>query len=251
MIKLGQDVKEEIGVAGNNDDYREFMIGIGEFKRAAGQLDYVAKRRDAVVAVTFGIDDLAFVKGNARQMQVRFYDHQPGHFSVFDHLDGIENTYVPEISGERYISPNLLRSFVASGGKFGPARTANGFEAGSYRDPRIEQLRLLQTVIREVEIFAADIKAYEGQTLAGGFVQILLLYADVAHLFAKWNRPRATLERLAQERKRLVRRTVFNEQIGIEKDGFKGYLGKRDRGLRSSNLFHMRSGGMNKNVQHL
>src|SRR6185369_6713136 len=159
MIKLGQNVEEEIGVAGNNDDYREFMIGIGEFKRAAGQFDDIAKRCDAVVAVTFGIDDLAFIKSNAREMQVRFYDHQPGHFSVLDHLDGIENTYVPEIAGERNISPDLLRCLVASGGKFGPTRTANGFEAGSYRDPRIEQLCLLQPVIREVEIFAADIKA--------------------------------------------------------------------------------------------
>jgi len=142
-----------------------------------------------------------------------------------------------------------LSFYAVVGGVVQEVLERDGYTVLVIQGPHAEIFPRLGT--GEVEIFAADIKAYEGQTLAGGFVQILLLYADVAHLFAKGNRSRAALERLAQERKRLVRRTVFNEQIGIEKDGFKGYLGKRDRGLRSSNLFHMRSGGMNKNVQHL
>ena len=62
-----------------------------EFKRAAVDLDDLAKRSHAVIAVTLGIDDLALVKGNIREMQVGFDNEQAGHLCALDHLHRVKN----------------------------------------------------------------------------------------------------------------------------------------------------------------
>src|SRR5690606_29787742 len=64
------------------------------------------------------------------------------------------------------------------------------------------------------------VKAYQRKALPGGFVQILLLDADITHLFAQRYRTRTPINGFAKKRKGFFRRTVFNEQICIKQNRF-------------------------------
>ena len=142
------------------------------------------KAGNAVVAVAFGIDDLAFVERDACQVNVGFDNQQAGHLAALDHLNSVENADISKISGKRYVGADLLRRFVAVGGEIGPAGPADRFEARGDRDSRIEELCFLQPVIREIEIFAGDVKADKGQALLGGLVKFFCLM-QMSRIFSR------------------------------------------------------------------
>ena len=84
------------------------MIRGRKFKRSGIDLDDVAKGRMAVFAVTFGVHDLALVKGDICQMKVRFYKQKARHLCAFDHLNGVKNADKREVSGKGHIGSNIL-----------------------------------------------------------------------------------------------------------------------------------------------
>src|SRR5438445_5134558 len=116
-------------------------------------------------------------------MKIGFDDKQAGHLCALDHLNGIKNAHERQITRKVNVRPHFLRRTVAISSKIGTPGTPYRFEARSDRYTWIEQLCLLQTVVCEVKIFAGDIEAYQCEALFRCFVQVLLLDADVAHLF--------------------------------------------------------------------
>jgi hypothetical protein len=159
---------------------------------------------------------------------VRFEDQQSGHLRIFDHLNSVENTNVAQIAGERNIGPHFLRRAIAGQSKIGTARTTYSFQTGSDRDPGIEQLCLLQTVVSQVELLTADIEADQGKALASRLVEISLFDAYVTHLFPQRDGSRTPIKRFTKQCECPLRRAVFNEQIGVQEDRFQRDLGKRN-----------------------
>src|SRR5690606_1125204 len=115
----------------------------------------------AVLAVAFGIDDLAFIERDVGQMHVRFNDEQARHLSIFNHLDGVKDADVTEISGESDVGADLLWRTVAVGGKIGAAGASNGLEARCDGNARIKELCLLEPIVSQVKLFASDVKRDE------------------------------------------------------------------------------------------
>src|SRR6476660_2165374 len=81
VVELCEDVEQKVRIAGDGDDDRKFVVRYIEFKCSAVQLDDLAKRTLSVVAVALGVDDLALVKRDVRQMHIRFQHEQPGHLA--------------------------------------------------------------------------------------------------------------------------------------------------------------------------
>ena len=69
VVKLCEDVKEEIGVAGYLNHDRKLAFGDRELERSAIKFHKVTKGLDAVPAIALGIDDLPFIERNAAQMR--------------------------------------------------------------------------------------------------------------------------------------------------------------------------------------
>src|SRR5262249_14818166 len=154
------------------DHNRKFVVGDGKFKRPVIDLDDVSKRRMAVLTIALGVDDLALVKGDVREMQIGFDQAQTGHSCALDHLNSAKYADECKIPRERHVRADLLRRLVAMKRKIRAPSTPDRLQPRSDGDTRIEKLSLLQTVVCEVKIFAADVQANESETLARGLVKI-------------------------------------------------------------------------------
>src|SRR5690606_33156921 len=66
IIELRKIVKKEICIAGDSDDDRKLLSGGRKFKGTAVKFNDVTKCGNSVSAIALGIDDLAFIKRNAR-----------------------------------------------------------------------------------------------------------------------------------------------------------------------------------------
>ena len=85
------------------------MLRGSKFKGPAADFDDLAESGDPIMAVAFGIDYLAFVKGDVCEVKVRFYKAKAGHFAAFDDLYRVKNTDIGEISRKSHVRADLLR----------------------------------------------------------------------------------------------------------------------------------------------
>src|SRR5437667_7150413 len=96
------------------------------------------------------------------------------------------------------------------------SRAANRIQTRGDRNWIVQSLSLQQTLVRRVEVIPIDVKTGQRQTLARGFVRVLVGRSHIAKALAQWNRSRTALQGGSQALQSSIRRAVFYEQFGVE-----------------------------------
>src|SRR2546425_13168571 len=96
------------------------------------------------------------------------------------------------------------------------SRPPNRVQTSGDRNAIVQSLSFQQTLVRRVEVIPVDVKTGQRQTLARGFIRVLVSRGHVANALAQRNRSRTALQGGSQTLQGSIRRTVFDEQFGVE-----------------------------------
>jgi len=220
FVQHAERVEDEIRVAEGFDASLKLFRGLLKLKRAARDLHNLLKCQLADILAARCIDDATVVESHLALAVVAGEGQNSVQSRIFDDLHRVEDAHGAEVAGEGEVFAFEMGFRSGDWLQIGTASAANCLKSTCNVYPTIECFGFEEAVVGRVEVFALDVNAGEGETVARGLFVLLVSGADLAQALAQFDRAAAYFEGGAEAFYGPFRRLVLDEELGIEQSCF-------------------------------
>ena len=220
LVEDAQSVEDEVGVAEGLDSDRVLVRSLLKLERPAGDFYDSLKTRFTAFPAANSIHDPAVAEHHLALMFFAVESQNSVQPRIFDDLHRVEDADCAEIPGQCEVF--LFEVGLGGRGRRFEIRAPSAtdcFETAGDVDAFVELFGFEQAVVGRVEVFAFDVEARQGETLAGRFFDLFLRRADLAEAFAELDGAGVELEGGAEAFDGPIRRLVFHKELGVEEGG--------------------------------